>query len=92
MGKTEVNINLSIINKKVKVRFKPFVRKREDAAEYLLKEAKVLVYGGSGFGEGGSGHVRINFCSPLEIIEDATIRIRTALTKKYNAIGGKNES
>ncbi|MCX8184075.1 MAG: aminotransferase class I/II-fold pyridoxal phosphate-dependent enzyme, partial [Crenarchaeota archaeon] len=63
-----------------------------DATEYLLKEAKVLVYGGSGFGDGGAGHVRINFCSPLEIIEEAAVRIRTALTKRHNAICRKNES
>ncbi len=63
--------------------------KDEDAVEYLLKEAKVLVYGGSVFGDGGAGHVRINFCSPLEIIEEASVRIRNALTKRHGAIDKK---
>lgn len=65
--------------------------KDEDAVKYLLKEAKVMVYGGSGFGDGGQGHVRINFCSPLEIIEEAAVRIRNALTKRYAETTGKNE-
>ncbi|MGB9717889.1 MAG: pyridoxal phosphate-dependent aminotransferase [Thermoproteota archaeon] len=65
--------------------------KDEDAVKYLLKEARVLVYGGSGFGDGGAGHVRINFCSPLEIIEEAAVRIRNALVKRHDAIGGKNK-
>jgi len=63
--------------------------KDNDAVEYLLKEAKVLVYNGSGFGEGGAGHVRINFCSPLEIIEEAAFRIRKALEKRYASITSK---
>jgi len=66
--------------------------KDKDAVEYLLKEAKVLVYGGSGFGDGGAGHVRITFCSPLEIIEEAAFRIRNALAKRYDTIMKKSES
>lgn len=57
-----------------------------DAVEYLLKEAKVLVFSGSGFGDGGAGHVRINFCSPLEIVDEATERIRNALSKRHPSI------
>lgn len=60
--------------------------KDRDAVEYLLKEAKVLVYGGSSFGDGGAGHVRINFCSPLEIVDEATERIRDALSRRYSSI------
>ncbi|MEM3425160.1 MAG: pyridoxal phosphate-dependent aminotransferase [Thermoproteota archaeon] len=67
----------------------PLFEKDEEAVEYLLKEAKVLVYSGNGFGNGGAGHVRINFCSPLEIIEEAAVRIRNALMKRYNAIDKK---
>jgi len=61
------------------------------AVEYLLKEARVLVHGGSGFGEGGAGHVRINFCSPLEIIEEAAERIKTALLKRSSTAVRKNK-
>jgi aspartate aminotransferase len=70
----------------------PLFENDKDAVEYLLKEARVLVHGGSGFGEGGAGHVRINFCSPLEIIEEAANRIRSALIKRHDAIGLKNKS
>ncbi len=61
----------------------------KDAVEYLLKEARVLVSGGSGFGDGGAGHVRINFCSTLEIMEEASERIREALLKRYADTAGK---
>jgi aspartate/methionine/tyrosine aminotransferase len=64
----------------------------KDAVEYLLEEARVLVSGGSGFGDGGAGHVRINFCSPLEVIEEAAERIRIALSKRYSTIVIKNKS
>ncbi|MCX8179996.1 MAG: pyridoxal phosphate-dependent aminotransferase [Thermofilaceae archaeon] len=53
----------------------------KEAVEYILREAGVRVYEGSGFGEGGRGHVRINFCSPMEIIEEAASRIKNALMK-----------
>ena len=51
------------------------------ACEYLRKEARVLVYGGSGFGAGGVGHVRMNFCTTMEIIEEAGSRIAGSLLK-----------
>jgi aspartate aminotransferase len=54
----------------------------KEAADYLLKEAGVLVYAGSGFGKGGTGHVRMNFCSPLSIIEEAADRMVKALSKR----------
>lgn len=57
----------------------------KEAVDYLLKEARVLVYAGSGFGMGGAGHVRMNFCSPISIIEDAAIRIVEALSSRYTA-------
>ncbi|MGQ9690192.1 MAG: pyridoxal phosphate-dependent aminotransferase [Thermoproteota archaeon] len=60
----------------------PLFESDKDAVEYLLKEARVLVHGGSGFGNGGAGHVRINFCSTLEIIEEAAERIQKAMLKK----------
>jgi aspartate aminotransferase len=49
------------------------------AAEYLEKEAKVRVYSGSGFGRGGEGHVRMNFCTTKKVIDEATERIHRAL-------------
>ena len=53
-----------------------------EAVDYLLKEAGVLVYAGSGFGKSGIGHVRMNFCSPISIIEEAADRIVKALSKR----------
>lgn len=56
-----------------------FANDRE-AAEYLEREAKVRVYSGSGFGKGGEGHIRMNFCTTKNVIYEATQRIHRALT------------
>jgi aminotransferase len=53
-----------------------------EAADYLLREARVLVYAGSGFGRGGAGHVRMTFCSPISIIEEAAERVVRALSRR----------
>ncbi|MGB9758260.1 MAG: pyridoxal phosphate-dependent aminotransferase [Thermoproteota archaeon] len=50
------------------------------AAEYLEKEAKVRVHSGSGFGKGGEGHVRMNFCTTMRVIDEAVRRIHRTLT------------
>jgi aspartate/methionine/tyrosine aminotransferase len=42
----------------------------------------VLVYAGSGFGRGGAGHVRMTFCSPISIIEEAAERVVRALSRR----------
>jgi aspartate aminotransferase len=51
----------------------------DKAVEYLRNVARVVVSGGSGYGNGGAGHIRINFCSPAKIIDEASERIRNAL-------------
>jgi len=58
--------------------------KSTDAADYLLKEAKVAVVPGHGepfsyFGPGGEGHIRIVYSSTMEVMIEAMNRIEKAL-------------
>jgi aspartate aminotransferase len=48
-------------------------------ASYLLEEAGVGLLGGSSFGDAGKGCLRISYASPIEALERALDRIRTAL-------------
>lgn len=47
----------------------------EDLEKKLHEEAKVLLDGGSWFGIGGEGYMRINFACPRSILEEALERI-----------------
>jgi alanine-synthesizing transaminase len=52
-----------------------------DFCKFLLKEAKVAVSPGIGFGEGGDGHVRFALVENEKRIRQATRGIKHALTK-----------
>lgn len=47
--------------------------------EYFLERAKVAVSDGALFGEPGSGHVRLNFATSAEILEEVLTRLSSAL-------------
>jgi aspartate/methionine/tyrosine aminotransferase len=47
-------------------------------AEYMLKEAKVLVVPGNEFGSNGEGFIRMSYATKYEIIEKALDRIEKA--------------
>ena len=49
----------------------------------LLKEEKVLVVHGSGFGPSGAGHLRIVLLPPIELLEEAMSRIEHFIKKMY---------
>jgi len=51
----------------------------EDLEALFVHRAKVGLNMGSSFGPEGSGFVRLNFASPLQIISDAMSRIETAI-------------
>lgn len=58
----------------------------EEIAAYLLEEAKVAVVPGHGeafsyFGPGGEGHVRLVFCTGMEIMAEALDRVEAALAR-----------
>jgi aspartate/methionine/tyrosine aminotransferase len=44
-------------------------------ADRLLEEEGVALVDGAGFGEGGSGHLRLSFASSLESLEEAAARL-----------------
>jgi aspartate/methionine/tyrosine aminotransferase len=48
-------------------------------ARWLLEEAGVAVLGGSSFGDGGAGHLRLSYASSIETINVALERMRDAL-------------
>jgi bifunctional pyridoxal-dependent enzyme with beta-cystathionase and maltose regulon repressor activities len=50
----------------------------KNIADYLLEKAKVAVEDGSRFGPSGKDHVRINFGTGREILEEAISRIKKA--------------
>jgi len=50
----------------------------KNVADYLLEKAKVAVEDGSRFGASGKDHVRINFGTGREILEEAIFRIKKA--------------
>ncbi len=49
--------------------------------KWLLDNAKVALNPGPAFGEGGEGHVRLNFATSPEILNEALDRIGAALAK-----------
>lgn len=46
-----------------------------------FKEAGVIIYPGTKFGQTGEGFFRINIASPFSVIEEATKRMKAAFTK-----------
>ena len=52
-----------------------------EIADFLLEEAKVALIPGSAFGQYGEGYLRIAYSNPLENIQEAVERIKTALGK-----------
>lgn len=53
----------------------------EEFAEYLLKEAQVLAVPGTAFGDLGRGYMRMVYSRPMEELEEAISKIRSALEK-----------
>lgn len=51
----------------------------ENPARWLLENAKVALNPGTAFGAGGEGHVRLNFATSPEILNEALDRIATAV-------------
>ncbi|MDO5029786.1 MAG: aminotransferase class I/II-fold pyridoxal phosphate-dependent enzyme [Corynebacterium sp.] len=51
----------------------------EDPAAWLVKNAKIALNPGFAFGEGGAGHVRLNFATSPEILNEALDRFAAAL-------------
>ena len=51
----------------------------EKLQDWITKEGKVALDGGTWFGEGGSGFVRINFACPIELLEEGLSRICKAV-------------
>jgi len=47
--------------------------------QHFLEQAKVALSEGSDFGEPGKGHVRLNFATSAEILEDILGRLSGAL-------------
>ncbi|MCG5219851.1 aminotransferase class I/II-fold pyridoxal phosphate-dependent enzyme [Streptosporangium soli] len=52
----------------------------EDPAEFIRREAKVLLSPGPLYGPGGDGHARLNFATSAPILDEALTRISAALT------------
>ncbi|MFB0503546.1 MAG: pyridoxal phosphate-dependent aminotransferase [Candidatus Bathyarchaeia archaeon] len=59
---------------------KVFKNDRE-AASLLEGEYNIRTSSGSGYGKGGEGHLRLVFATTQEIIQEAALRISTAITK-----------
>jgi aminotransferase len=53
----------------------------DDLRDYLLKEAKVAISSGHGYGIEGEGHLRINIATSESIMNTAMDRIEAALSK-----------
>jgi len=53
----------------------------QDAAMFILKEAKVSTVPGSGFGRYGEGYLRLAYSNSIENIVKAVVRIRDAVEK-----------
>jgi cystathionine beta-lyase len=50
--------------------------------EFILKEAKVALYGGNIFGPGGEGFQRINVACPRSLLEECMKKILLAIKEK----------
>ncbi len=53
----------------------------EQMADYLAKEARVVVQSGSDFGPHGEGHIRINVATAPSVLEEAFDRMEAALKR-----------
>lgn len=51
----------------------------DDPAAWLVENAKIALNPGFAFGEGGAGHVRLNFATSPEILSEALDRLDAAL-------------
>ncbi|MEM3715861.1 MAG: pyridoxal phosphate-dependent aminotransferase [Candidatus Bathyarchaeia archaeon] len=58
-----------------------------EAALWLEKKYKVRTSAGSGFGEGGEGHLRLNFATTEEIMQEALRRLSEAISEAERNIG-----
>ena len=58
-----------------------FGKSSEDFADFLSKEARVIVVPGSAFGSRGEGHIRISYAAAYEQLEEALSRIERAVKK-----------
>jgi len=58
-----------------------FGKSSEDFADFLSKEARVIVVPGSAFGSCGEGHIRISYAAAYEQLEEALSRIERAVKK-----------
>ncbi len=47
--------------------------------QFFLDHAKVALWNGEDFGPGGDGHVRINFGCPLSTLEEALMKMKSAI-------------
>ena len=56
----------------------------EAFSEGLLMEEKVAVVPGSAFGQFGVGHVRVCYTAPIEVLEEALVRIRRFVGRHRN--------
>lgn len=54
----------------------------KEAALALEKKYRVRVAAGSGFGQGGEGHLRLNFATTLEIVQEAISRLSEAFVSR----------
>lgn len=52
-----------------------------ELAEYVLREARVTMVPGTGFGPNGEGHLRVSYCPALDAVEEGLDRFETALGK-----------
>lgn len=50
-----------------------------DPAAHFLEQARVALVPGPDFGTGGDGHVRLNFATTPEILEEAVVRMAASL-------------
>ena len=53
----------------------------QSAQRWLLNEAKVAVNPGEAFGDGGEGHIRLNFATSPELLEEGLDRIGRAVNR-----------
>jgi aminotransferase len=60
---------------------KSFGMSSEDFADFLSKEAHVIVVPGSAFGSHGEGYIRISYAAAYEQLEEALDRIEKAVKK-----------
>lgn len=51
----------------------------KDLAEFFVNKAKVALNPGIGFGEGGTGYMRLNFATPKVVLEEALTRIKNSM-------------